>query len=100
MTLIKLRLNLTYTDLALRFKTIVNPQLVILNQCNIITLISALHDILFINLMNTVPSQNKNLNCWPKCFNYFLNCRISLDCTEISRDIPKSFLDQKLTFSS
>ncbi|XP_029341141.1 uncharacterized protein LOC107884559 [Acyrthosiphon pisum] len=44
--------------------------------------------------------QNKNQNCLPECFNHFQNCRITLDCTEISCDIPKSLLDQKLTYSS
>jgi len=95
MTFIKLRLNLAYPDLAFRFKT---SESTIGNI--ILTLISVLHEILYVNLMNTVPSQNKNQNCLPQCFNNFQNCRITLDCTEISCDIPKSLLDQKLTYSS
>jgi len=95
MTLIKLRLNLAYPDLAFRFKT---SESTIGNI--ILTLISVLHEILYVNLMNTVPSQNKNRFCLPECFNNFQNCRITLDCTEISCDIPKSLLDQKLTYSS
>ncbi|XP_060875284.1 uncharacterized protein LOC132948692 [Metopolophium dirhodum] len=95
MTLMKLRLNLCYTDLAFRFgiseSTVGNI---------IITFISVLHEILFVSLMSKVPSQNKNQNCLPNCFNDFKNCRITLDCTEISCDIPNSLVDQKLTYSS
>jgi len=95
MTFIKLRLNLAYPDLAFRFKT---SQSTIDNI--ILTLISVLHEILYVNLINTVTSQNKNQNCLPECFSNFKNCRITLDCTEISCDIPKSLLDQRLTYSS
>ncbi|XP_027851855.2 uncharacterized protein LOC114130952 [Aphis gossypii] len=95
MTLMKLRLNLCYTDLAFRFgiseSTVGNI---------IITFISVLHEILFVSLMSKVPSQNKNQNCLPNCFNDFKNCRITLDCTEMSCDIPNSLVDQKLTYSS
>jgi len=95
MTLIKLRLNLCYTDLAFRFgiseSTVGNT---------IITFISVLHDILFVSLMSKVPSQNKNQNCLPNCFNDFKNCRITLDCTKMSCDNSNSLVDQKLTYSS
>jgi len=66
----------------------------------IITFISGLHEILFATLMSKVPFQNKNQNCLPNCFNDFKNCMITLDCTEMCRDIPNSLVDQKLTYSS
>lgn len=95
MTIMKLRLNLCYTDLAFRFgiseSTVGNI---------IITFISVLHEILFVSLKSKVPSQNKNQNCLPNCFKNFKNCRITLDCTEMSCDIPNSLVDQKLTYSS
>jgi len=51
MTIIKLRLNLVYPDLEFRFKpsksTVGNIRL---------TFISVLRDILYVNLMNSVPS--------------------------------------------
>lgn len=93
MTFIKLRLNLAYPGLAFRFNT---SELTVGNI--ILTFVSVLHKILHVNLMNSVPSQNKNAIIEiieTDSFNNFQNCRITLDCTEISCDIPKSLLVQK-----
>lgn len=37
----------------------------------IFTFVSVLHKILYVNLMNSVPSQNNNRNFLPVCFNIF-----------------------------
>lgn len=50
--------------------------------------------------MDTVPSQNKNRLCLPNCFISFQNCRMTIDCTEVSCDIPRQLDHQKMTYSS
>lgn len=91
----KLRLNLVYPDLTFRFKpnksTVGNILLIF---------ICVLREILFVNLMNSVPSHNKNQNCLPNYFNDFKNCRITIDCTKISCNFPNSVIEQKLTYNS
>ncbi|XP_008184786.1 uncharacterized protein LOC103309892 [Acyrthosiphon pisum] len=71
MTLIKLRLNLAYPDLAFRFKT---------------SETTYLH-----RIRTKIACQNVSI---------IFKIVETLDCTEISCDIPKSLLDQKLTYSS
>ena len=80
LTLMKLRLNLGHVDLATRFHcstaTVTNIFL---------TIVSALHDVLFLEVMDKeLPSREKNQTGLPACFEPFPNCRIVLDCTEIS----------------
>lgn len=95
MTQIKLKLNLGHKDLAFRFNT--SPSTV----SNVtLTFIILLHDILFKSLMDNVPSQLKNQLCLPNCFQSFQNCRMIIDCTEVSCDIPKQLDQQKLTYSN
>lgn len=95
LTLIKLRLNLPHEDLAIRFScstaTITNV---------VMTWLYALHNVLFLQLMKKVPSRQHNQRCLPAAFNTFSNCRIILDCTEISSAIPKNMEKQRLTYSS
>ncbi|XP_015374947.1 PREDICTED: uncharacterized protein LOC107169654 [Diuraphis noxia] len=95
LTFIKLRLNLLNKDLAFRFNTSEST------VCNIIlTFIIVLHEIVFNQLMKTVPSQSKNKLCLPNCFVSFQNCRITIDCTEVACDIPHQLDHQRATFSS
>lgn len=57
MTLIKLRLNVPHEDLGIRF------------SCSIdMTLIYALHEMQFKNLMKTIPSRKKNQAYLPVAF--------------------------------
>lgn len=81
----KLRLNLQYFDLAFRFKvstaTIHNV---------VMTHIYAIHELLFVNVMDKIPSRAKNAMYLPMSFTDFPNCRIILDCTEIEVAIPQS----------
>lgn len=46
------------------------------------------------------PSQNKNRLCLPNCFISFQNCRKTIDCTEVSCDIPRQLDHQKMAYSS
>lgn len=94
-TLMKLRLNLLHADLACRFNC---SSTTISNIVN--TWILALHEILFCQLMENIPSRNKNRCCMPACFSTFTNCRIVLDCTEVKCVKPISLEKQRLTYSS
>jgi hypothetical protein len=91
----KLKLNLGHKDLAFRFNT---SSSTVTNVT--MTFIILLNDILFKSFMDTVPSQLKNQLCLPNCFQSFQNCRMIIDCTEVSCDIPKQLDQQKLTYSN
>lgn len=93
-TLMKLRLNLHYFDLAFRFKT---STATIHNI--VMTYIYAMHEVLFVGVMNKIPSKCKNAMFLPTCFRDFSNCRIILDCTEIEVAIPESLKLKKVTYS-
>ncbi|XP_072395189.1 uncharacterized protein [Diabrotica undecimpunctata] len=94
MTLIKLRLNSPHEDLSIRFgcstATVTNIAM---------TRIYALHEVLFKNLMKTIPSIVRNQVCLPSAFTNFKNCRIILDCTEIYCTVPTNMEKQRLTYS-
>lgn len=95
LTLMKLKLNLLNDDLASRFN--ISRETV----SNIFkTWLYALHEILFQQLMKDVPSRNKNKMCMPASFNHFTNCKIILDCTEVSTIHPKNMKRQRVTYSS
>jgi len=98
MTLMKLKLNLTHTDLGYRFgasrTTVANI---------VTTFIHCLHKVLYDGMLvaNGIPSVNKNKTCLPTCFSTFANSRITLDCTEVQCAIPsQSMAHQRQTFSS
>ncbi|XP_038046731.1 uncharacterized protein LOC119720936 [Patiria miniata] len=81
-TLTKLRLNIGHEDIATRFNC---SRPTVSNVFN--TIISALYNILYVGMMeNNIPSRSKNAMSMPSCFSKFPNCRIVLDCTEISVD--------------
>lgn len=51
--------------------------------------------------MAKIPLGDKNELCLPNCFSTFANCRIIIDCAEISTAVPRSsMLKQKQTYSS
>jgi len=95
-TLMKLRHNFPHFDLATRFKcsngTITNI---------VITWINVLHNVLFLQCMNKIPSRHKNQTCLPNCFKPFLNCRIIIDCTEIYTSVSRQSMNiQRDTYSN
>ncbi|KAF5281912.1 hypothetical protein FQR65_LT14438 [Abscondita terminalis] len=79
-TLVKLRLNLHFFDLAYSFQ--VSDTTI---QNIVVTYVYSLDEVLFKGTMNTVPSGEKNSLMVAACFRYFPNCRMVLDCTEIER---------------
>lgn len=95
MALMKLRLNLDFIDLGVRFgcsrKTVTNI---------VLTWIHVFHTVIFKGFMESVPSQLKNRACLPSVFNNFVNCRMILDCTEIFTAIPGKMDLQKITYSN
>ena len=94
MTLIKLRQNTPWFMLAQMFHCSVAT------VTNVVTTwIYLLHTILFKNFMKKIPSRTKNRACLPSCFNDFANCRMVLDCTEVTIAIPESIEAQRLTYS-
>ncbi len=96
MTLMKLKLNYRDLDLAERFN--VSRRTV----SNIVkTLITALHEILFLGIMNEgMPSQMKCKSSLPDCFENFASCRAVMDCTEITMDIPTEMNKQAACYSN
>lgn len=94
-TLMKMRRNLSHTDLALRFgvsnSTVSNV---------IITWIHALHEILVQDLLTKIPSRYKNRSSMPKAFRNYASCRVILDCTEVFAANPKLMSHSNVMYSS
>lgn len=90
----KLKMNLKHYDLAQRFGCCIST------VCNIVrTWVLLLHEILFVQLMQKIPSRQKNRKCLPQAFVSFPDCRIVLDCTESFCDKPNHIGNQRCTFS-
>lgn len=95
LTLMKLKLNLLNDDLAVRFG--ISRETV----SNIFkTWLFAIHEVLFQQLMEDVPTRNKNKLCMPSSVSSFTNCKIIIDCTEMSTIHPKNMESQRTTYSS
>lgn len=93
-TLYKLRQNPPHKDLAVRFNcstaTVTNT---------FITWLHLLHEVIFCQLMKSVPSRLNNQACLPNCFSLFPNTRMVIDCTEIFTEIPYSLQRKRETYS-
>ncbi len=94
MTLMKLKLDLTDLDLAHRFNVSDSTVSNVLH-----TLISALHEILFGECMKHMPSLLKCKGSMPGSFGNFSNCRVVIDATEITQDIPGDLTRKNATYS-
>ena len=96
LTLIKLRRNLSNKDLAFRFGVSVGTVHNIF-----VDTVNVFHNFLFEKNMNKIPSREKNQLYLPRCFcPSYKNCRIVLDTTEISCDVPGNMNKQRRTWSS
>ena len=93
-TLMKLRLNLRDLDLAERFCT---SRTTISNIVK--TLIDCLQKLLFLGIMNRIPSQLKCKGSLPKSFDDFISAQVVIDATEITQDIPKELNKQAASYS-
>ncbi|XP_031549228.1 uncharacterized protein LOC116286789 [Actinia tenebrosa] len=95
LTLMKLRQNYTNLHLAQLFScshsTISNI---------IITFVHVLHELLFKDIMTTIPSRDKNKLSAPSSFSQFISCRIVIHCTDIECAAPGLMSQQSLTYSS
>ena len=96
-TLMKVRQNYTSLHLAQLFSysvaTISNI---------VITFIHVLHDVVFKEIMTTVPSRHKKNTCIPSSFSSsgFSTCTIIIDCTDIEVATPGLMSHQHATYSS
>jgi hypothetical protein len=95
LTLIKLRLNLTYNDLGWRFG--VSDTTAFRIVC---TFLPVLHKIVYQSIMDEIPSRRKNSLSLPSVFSFHTSCRVVLDCTEMSCEAPKRMDHQRSTWSS
>ncbi|XP_022801591.1 uncharacterized protein LOC111339241 [Stylophora pistillata] len=66
----------------------------------ITTFIHVLHDILFKDIMTSIPSQDKNKLSAPSSFSQYGSCRIVIDCTDIEVAAPKLMSQKNATYSS
>jgi len=83
----RLKLDLPYFDLARRYTV---SQTTIQNI--VMTFMHALHEIFFEGMMESLPSQEKNMCSLPESFGDLANCRVIIDCTELRIEAPRSDL--------
>ena len=94
-TLMKLRQNYTNLHIAQLFSCSVAT------ISNVVTtFVHVLHNILFDDLMTTIPSREKNKLCSPSLFSMFTSCRIVIDCTDIEIAAPSLMNQQNATYSN
>ena len=94
-TLMKLRQNYTNLHIAQLFSCSVAT------ISNVVTtFVHVLHNILFDDLMTTIPSREKNKLCSPSLFSMFTSCRIVIDCTDIEIAAPSLMSQQNATYSN
>ena len=94
-TLMKLRQNYTNLHIAQLFSCSVAT------ISNVVTtFVHVLHNILFDDLMTTIPSREKNKLCSPSSFSMFTSCRIVIDCTDIEIAAPSLMSQQNATYSN
>ncbi|XP_062592015.1 uncharacterized protein LOC134253508 [Saccostrea cucullata] len=97
MTLMKLKLNSPNLDLAERFSTSKTTV-----QNIVVTHIFALHEVFFEGMIeNNIPSLLKCKSSMPTSFGDFNCCRLVIDATEVTQDVPgQDMLAQSQTYSS
>ena len=66
----------------------------------VITFTHVLHEILFDDLMTSIPSREKNKISAPSSFRQFGSCQIVIDCTDIEIAAPGLTSQQNATYSS
>ena len=84
MTLMKLKMNVPLLDLAQRFNT---SQTSVSNI--VMSQICAMHEVLYEGFIeNQIPSLEKCRGSMPASFGDFSSCRLVIDATEITQDVP------------
>jgi len=94
-TLMKLRQNYTNLHLSQLFSCSVGT---ISNI--VLTFVHVLHDLLFKDIMTSIPSRDKNKLSSPSSFSQYTSCRIVIDCTDIEVATPSLMSLQNATYSS
>ena len=94
-TLIKLRQNYTNLHIAQLFSC----RVAIISNV-VTTFTHVLHNILFDDLMTSIPSREKSKLCSPSSFSLFTSCRIVIDCTDIEIAAPSLMSQQSVTYSN
>jgi len=98
LTMMKLRCNFDFTDLAFRFQV---SRTTVSNIFH--TWLQALHEVLFVPFLNKIPSTRKNKESLPASFSdsKFTCCRIVVDCTEMACVMSRTSMDSNSrTFSN
>lgn len=91
----KLRQNYTNLHIAQLFSCSV------VTISNVVTtFVHVLRNILFDDLMTTIPSREKKKICSPSSFSMFTSCRIVIDCTDIEIAAPSLMSQQNATYSN
>lgn len=91
----KCRQNYTNLHLAQLFCC---SQVTIINI--VITFTYVLHDLLFEDIMTTIPSRLKNSTCSPPSFSGFGSCKVVIDCTDIEIAALGLMSQQSATYPS
>ena len=94
-TLMKLRQNYTNLHLAQLFSC---SEATISNI--FLTFLHVLHSLFFKDIMQRLPSKEKNKATSPASFLPFPNCRVVIDCTDVEIAVPKQMDLQRVTYSS
>lgn len=95
LSLMKLRLDLDFIDLAKRFGISRTTAYRIFR-----TILPALHMVVFQAFMGEIPSRTKIQRCMPACFDAFSACRLVIDSTEMRCQSPSHLAEQKASYSS
>jgi len=94
-SLMKVKQNYTNLHLAQLFNCSVAT------IANIVTtFIHVLHEILFKDIMTSIPSRDKSKLSAPSSFSQYGSCRIVIDCTDIEVAAPGLMSQQNATYSS
>jgi hypothetical protein len=97
LTLMKLRCNFAFVDLAFRFKISAKSVRNIFD-----TWLDALHSFLFVQMIESrgIPSRFKNQKSLPSSFSNFKNTRIIVDGAEFAIEAPQELDKQRDTYST
>ena len=94
-TLMKLRQNYTNLHLAQLFSC---SEATISNI--FLTFLHVLHSLVFVDIMQRLPSKERNKKTSPASFLPFPNCRVVIDCTDVKIAVPRQIDLQRVTYSA
>jgi DDE superfamily endonuclease/Helix-turn-helix of DDE superfamily endonuclease len=94
--LIKVRTNLTHEALGYLFQVSTYSVSIIVNS-----ILDAIFELYYTGKgpLSLIPSREKNCLHLPKCFQDIQNCRIVIDCTEFTTEVPSQLALKKVAYS-